>query len=380
MRRFAPCALLLACALSWGAEPEAGSEEHVTSPQGVAGEIMDIAVQHCRRGEAREALAMFHAIREQLDPPPAIRQLIVELEATGCNTQPIAEGATLRLQVGGGYDSNVSQGISARTLLLGSGGDTIELELDPSYRPRAAAFTQATVDYSLVVPRYGVNLQMSLGQRINFGASAFDLRTLSAAAAKEFALPVGTLRAQAEASNIWLGNHPYQHSESGSAQWLYAMPKGAWLVTFQSTAVQYLTQPLQNATVWEFGVLREWQLAPARSVHLRFTAQRDNAHSTRPGGDRLGWQAEAGAVVLAQGWRLRPQLGCSSWNSESVFAPGLLDVRRRNRLRQVYFQAERPVWKDTSVVLEWRARWARDTVSLYKYQQQMVSATLAFQF
>jgi hypothetical protein len=323
---------------------------------------------------------MFHAIREQLDPPPAIRQLILDMEATGCNTPPIAEGATLRLQVGGGWDSNVSQGISARTLTLGSGDATVELPLDPSYRPRSAAFTQATVDYSLVVPRYGVNVQVSLGQRINFGASAFDLRTLSAAAAKEFALPIGTLRTQAEASNIWLGNRPYQHSENAGVQWLYAMPKGAWLATLQSTAVQYITQPLQNATVWELGVLREWQLDPARSVHLRVTAQRDDAHSTRPGGDRLGWQAEAGAVVLVQGWRLRPQVGYSSWNSADVFAPGLLDVRRRNRLRQVYFQAERPVWKDTSLVLEWRGRWARDTVSLYKYQQQIVSATLAFQF
>ena len=378
LRRFAPGVLLLACVLARAAAAEPGEE--ALTQQGVAGEIMDIAVQHCRRGESREALAMFRAIREQLDPPPAILRLIVDLEATGCTSVPITEGASLRLQVGGGWDSNVSQGISARTLVLGSGENTIELTLDPSYRPRSAAFTQASVDYSLLVPRYGVNLQVALGQRVNFGVPDFNLRTLSAAAAKEFRLPVGSLRAQVEASNIWLGNQPFQHSENAGAQWLYMMPRGAWLATLQSTAVQYITQPLQNATVWEAGVLREWRLDPSRSVHVRLAAQRDDAHSARPGGDRLGWQAEAGAVVLTQGWRLRPQVGYSSWDSADVFAPGLIDVRRRNRLRQVYFQAERPVWKDTSLVLEWRARWARDTVSLYKYQQQMVSATLAFQF
>jgi hypothetical protein len=144
--------------------------------------------------------------------------------------------------------------------------------------------------------------------------------------------------------------------------------------------VQYITQPLQNATVWELGLLREWRIDAAHSVHVKLTGQRDDAHSSRPGGDRLGWQAEAGAVVLTQGWRLRPQVGYSSWNSADVFAPGLIDVPRRNRLRQAYFQAERPVWKDTSLVLEWRGRWARDTVSLYKYQQQVVSATLEFRF
>jgi hypothetical protein len=377
--RFATGAILLACAALAHAQAPA-DDEQPPGAQGVAGEIMDIAVAHCRRGDRAEALAMFRAIREQLDPPPALRQLISDLEATGCSTRPIAEGASLRVQAGGGWDSNVSQGISARTLVLGSGENAIELALDPSYRPRASAFMQAAVDYSLVVPRYGFDVQLALAQRVNVSARGFDLRTMSGAAAREFALPVGSLRAQIEAADIWLGNAEYQHSENAGAQWLYATPKGAWLATFQATAVQYVSQPLQNATIWDLGLLREWRLDAARSLHVRAGVQRDDAHSARPGGDRLGWQLEAGAVLLTHGWRLRPQLGYSSWNSADVFAPGLLDVRRRNRLRQLYVQAERPFSADASLVLEWRARWARDTISLYKYQEQMVSATLAYRF
>jgi hypothetical protein len=377
--RLAPGALLLACAIAARAAAGAAGEEPLTQ-QGVEGEIMDLAVAHCRRGDREEALAMFKAIREQLNPPPSILRLITDLEATGCSTRPIAEGATLHAQLGGGWDSNVSQGISARTLVLGSGDNAIELPLDASYRPRPSAFAQAAVDYSLLLPRYGLNLQAALGQRVNFSASSFDLRTLSVAAAKDFALPVGSLRAQAEASDIWLGNVAYQHSENLGAQWLYLMPKGAWLATFQSTAVQYVSQPLQNATIWDLGILREWQLDPARSLHVKFNLQRDDAHSSRPGGDRLGWQLEAGGVLLTHGWRLRPQVGYSWWNSADVFAPGLLDVRRRNRLRQAYVQAERPITADMSLVLEWRGRWAQDTIALYKYQEQLVSATLAFRF
>lgn len=376
MLRIAPLALALAAV----GLAHAASEEESLSQQGVAGEIMDIAVEHCRRGEQREALAMFQSIRDQLAPPPGILQLLKDLEASGCNTRPIAEGASLRLQVGSGYDSNVSQGISARTLVLGTGENTIELQLDPSYQPRAAAFTQASVDYSLALPRVGVNIQMALGQRINFGAKQFDLRTLSAAASKEFTLPMGSLRAQVEASNIWLGNVQYQRSESLALQWLYTLPSGAWLTTFQTSAVQYVTQPLQNASLWELGVLREWRIDATKSVHVQLVAQRDDARNARPGGDRVGFQAQLGGVVLTHGWRLRPQVGYSYWNSSEVFAPGLLDVRRHNRLRQGYLQAERPVWENTSLVLEWRGRWARDTVSLYKYQAQTVSATLAFRF
>lgn len=374
-----PRAATLAFALAVASIAHA-AEEDALSQQGVAGEIMDIAVEHCRRGEQREAFAMFQSIREQLAPPPGILQLLRDLEARGCNSRPLAEGASLRLQVGGGFDSNVSQGISARTLVLGTGENTIELQLDPTYQPRSAAFTQASVDYSLVLPRVGVNVQMALGQRINFGAKQFDLRTLSAAASREFALPWGSVRGQVEASNIWLGNRQYQRSESLAVQWLYTVPKGAWLATVQSTAVQYVTQPLQNATVWEAGVLREWQLDATRSVHLQLVAQRDDAHNARPGGNRVGFQAQLGGVVLAQGWRIRPQIGYSYWNSADVFAPGLLDVRRHNRLRQGYLQAERPVWANTSLVLEWRGRWARDTVSLYKYQAQVISATLSSRF
>ena len=373
-------AALIACAAATHAAT-APTEEHALSAPGVAGEIMDIAVEHCRRGERAEALTMFKAIREQLDPPPAILQLIVDLEANGCNPPMIAtSGASLRLQLGGGWDSNVSQGITARTLVRGSGENTVELPLDASYQPRSSAFVQAAVDYSLVLPQIGTNVQVSLGQRTNTNAPDFDLRTLSVALSKEFQLPVGSLRAQGEAAHVWLGNKRYQNSESFSLQWLNSTAKGAWLAPFSSTAVQYITQPLQNATIWDLGVLREWQLAPTRSVHVSLSVQRDDAHSMRPGGDRFGFQAQAGAVVLTHGWRVRPQVGYSWWNSSDVFAEGLLDVKRRNRLRQVSLQAERPIWDNLSLVVEWRGRWARDTIALYRYQAQVVSATLAYRF
>lgn len=357
-----------------------GPEEHAVSAEAVAGEIMDIAVEHCRNGDRAQAMAMFQAIRRQLDPPPAILQLILDLEATGCNSVPLASGPSLRLQASGGWDSNVSQGISARTLVLGSGDNSIELELDPSYRPHSSPFAQVSVDYSLVLPRYGTSLQIALGQRKNFDASQFDLRSFSTAAAKELATSWGTLRGQVEASKVWLGERSYQYSENVALQWIRRTRSGAWLGTLNTTAVQYLTQPLQNATLWELGVLREWPIDASKSVNFGFALQRDDAHADRPGGDRKGFQVQAGAIVLAHGWRVHPQLMYTSWDSASVFAPGLLDVRRHNRLWQGMLSAERPIAANTTLLLEWRGRWARDTVVLYKYQAQTVSATLAFRF
>jgi hypothetical protein len=378
MRRLLSAATLAACAAA--AHAQDAAEEHALSAQGVAGEIMDIAVEHCRRGERKEALAMFDAIRAQLDPPPAILQLILDLEASGCDKPAIASNAAMRVQVSGGWDSNVSQGITSRTLVLGSGENSIELELDPSYRPRASTFVQVSSDYSLVLPRYGVSVQVALGQRSNFQASQFNLRSFSAAAAKEFDVGFGVLRGQVEASQVWLGERSYQHSESFAMQWIRELPAGAWLGTFSSTAVQYLTQPLQNATLHDLGLLREWRIDATKSFNLGLSAQSDHAHSTRPGGDRLGYQVQGGAVVLVGPWRLRPEVSYASWDSRELFAPGLIDVKRHNRLRQAALLAEKPLGPNTTLALEWRGRWAYDTVVLYKYQEQMLSATLALRF
>jgi hypothetical protein len=378
-RAFAFAAVLASvCAGAFAAAPS--SEEEALSHQGVAGEIMDIAVEQCRQGNREQAMAMFEAIRAQLEPPPAIDRLIRELQATGCATVPLAQSGGLRLQVGGGWDSNVSQGITARTLVLGSGGNAIELELSPNYLPRSSTFTQTSVDYSVALPRYGATVQLALGQRLNLQAHDFDLRTFSAATAREWSLPLGSVRGQLEATEVWLGNRDYQRSGSATVQWLYAMPTGAWLATGTATAVRYVTQPSQNATVFELGLLREWRIDARKSVHASLTAQVDNAHGARPGGDRLGFQAQVGGVVLAEGWRIRPQVGYSSWDSEDVFAPALLDVKRRNRLWQGWVQAERPLNMSTSLLLEWRGRWARDTIALYRYQARVLSATLSFRF
>jgi len=358
-----------------------GSDQEALSPAGIAGEIMDRAVEHCRRGESAQAMSMFGAMRAQLDPPPAILRLIDDLQATGCQRQSIAAtGAALRLQLGSGWDSNVSQGISARSLVLGSGDNLLELELDDSYRPRSSAFVQAALDYTLSLPAYGLDLQAGLAQRKNTRERAFDLTIVSAAASREFKLKESALRAQLELSEVWLANRHYQRSQTIGAQWLLPTQRGAWLANLNATSVSYLTQAAQNAWQWEAGLLREQRLSASQSVHAGISLQLDDASGARPGGDRKGFQAQVGAVVLADGWRFKPQLSYTYWNSAELFAPGLLDVNRRHRLSQAVFQAEKPMGAQTSLVLEWRGRWARDTVSLYRYQAQGVSATLSHRF
>lgn len=320
-------------------------------------------------------------MRAQLDPPPAILRLIQDLEATGCRQRHVAaQQGGLRVQLGAGWDNNVSQGITANTLVIGSGANAIELALDESYRPRSSAFVQAAVDYTLVLPASGLNLQGSLGHRKNTREPAFDLSTASAAVSREFKIRDSIVRAEFDVAEIWLGPRHYQRTRGGSLRWLWATPAGTWLATANVLKVDYLTQPAQNALQHELGLLLERRLSPATTVSGGVALQHDKANDGRPGGDRQGFQVQAGALFLASGWRFRPQVSYSRWSSEDVFAPGLIDVRRRNALTQAVFQAEKPLSPRSSLVLEWRGRWARDTVVLYGYTAQAFTTTLVHRF
>lgn len=358
-------------------QPDVDAES--ASPTGVAGEILDTAIEHCRNGEGAEALALFRAMRDQLDPPPAILRLIQDLEATGC-IQPQIASSGFRLQLGGGWDSNVTQGISARTLVVGSGANAIELELDQSYRPRSSPFAQVALDYSLVLPASGLNLQASAGHRKNTRASAFDLSTASVGGSRDFKVRESIVRAQLELAEAWLGQRDYQRTVGAGLQWLRATALGSWLGSLTAIRVDYLTQPSQNALQTEAGLLLERRLSAVTSAYGGFSLQHDQATNVRPGGDRQGFQVQVGATILASGWRFRPQLSYTQWASADVFAAGLLDVRRRNRLSQAVFQAEKPLSPRSSLVLEWRGRWAQDTVALYRYNAQTLTATLIRRF
>jgi hypothetical protein len=284
------------------------------------------------------------------------------------------------MQLGTGWDSNVSQGISARNLVIGSGENLLDLQLDESYRPRSSAFVQGSVDWGILLEKSGINLQAGLAHRKNLSASEFDVSALSGAISKEFTLTGSALRTQLELSEVWLGSRHYQRSQAAGVQWLVPQRRGAWLASLNASAVQYLTQPAQNAMQLEAGILREQRLNAAQSVYAGLSLQWDNATRSRPGGDRNGYQVQIGAVVAHEQWRFKPQATYTSWRSKDLFAPGLLDVRRHNELLQLMLQAEHAITPKTSLILEWRGRWARDPIPLYRYQAQSLSAALAHRF
>ncbi len=373
-------ALLFAVAAPATAQSDDSHENEALTATGIAGEILDTAVEHCRRGEREQALSMFKAIRDQLDPPPGIQRVLTSLEATGCHPSLLTEVRGLRVQIGTGWDSNVSQGITARSLSLGTAGNTVEFELDSSYRPRSSGFVQGAVDYSLPLPWAGLQARVSLAHRHNHTEPAFDLSTASGALSREFKLGDSALRTQIEHTQVRLGSKNFQRTEGAGLQWLGSRPEGAWLAHVLATKVDYLTQPTQNARQYEAGLLLEKRVSTATSLYGSMALQYDHAVGMRAGGDRKGVQLRAGALVLAYGWQWRPQVVHTRWESADLFAPGLIDLRRNNRLNHLVLQAEKPISQQTSLLFEWNGRWASDTIPLYRYKAHTITATLAYRF
>jgi len=234
----------------------------------------------------------------------------------------------------------------------------------------------------LSIPDLGMDVRAALGHRKNFSAPAFDLTTSSLWAARDFPagrLP-GVVRLQGDMSEVWLGSQHYQRNQTASAQWIQTNEAGAWVGTLSVSGLHYLKQRSQSSVVWELGVTRELRVAAGRFVSAGVSLQKDDATGQRPGGDRNGFQVELGGLAAVEGWRVRPQVAYTRWLSQDIFAPGLLEVRRRNHLVQASVVAERPLTAQTSLVLEWRGRWSHDNIALYTYRAQSLNAALAARF
>ena len=134
-------------------------------PLAIEGEIVQLAIDQCQRGDAAQALATFNAVKQQLDLSPALLSLIQKYEGTGCPLPVTPPSVRWGLQLGGGYDNNVNQGIVARSLVLGSGPGSIDLELSDIFKPQASNFVVAgvavDVDLSKFFDRVNHDLLMS---------------------------------------------------------------------------------------------------------------------------------------------------------------------------------------------------------------------------
>lgn len=338
-----------------------------------------MAVEHCQRGQFEQAQALFSAILEQLDPPETIRTLILQLEESGCpNESAYAKSWDLKMSTG--YDSNVSQGIRASTLVLGPVDAPIELVLGDSYKPQPSSYAELTVGRNWE-SNDGWIFQAKLGgrQHFNKNASPYDLVSANATVKSSFPFASRTIEWTADATDLWLGGKHYQTALALAAQAPVIAGETAWNYSATTQYVGYHTQPQQNSAQYQLGISRQIRSLEGTAV-LGVARIWDSALGQRAGGDRAGFALHAAGQMRVMSWLLTGRTVLTRWSTHDPFLPGLVNDRRRNILRQLSIQATYPLEMNQAMQVDLQARKSGDTVGLYAYRGYTASISWVARF
>ena len=337
----------------------------------IEADIVNMALEYCRIGDAIQAQALFNAIKAQLNLADPMREIIRSLQASGCAGASVPPPVRWSVQFGGGYDNNVNQGILSRSLIMGSGLGSIELELGDAYRPKASAFVVGGLDASFRVGSFAVG-QVAVQHRDNFSVPELNMTSAVASAITPFSVIGRPGRIQFDLGETWLGGSNYQKAGSAGVQWLFMGNGQPWLASLATLRTNYVNLPNQDNQLTELGIWREKHVAPTLGLFGGLSALYDRAINRRPGGDRSGWRFQLGGTTVMADWLIQPRLNVLRWESQDLFSPGLIDVKRRYQLAVFDIQLVRPIAEKQQIILEWRASNAQDVVPLFTYRAQSV--------
>ena len=368
-------AWLVTGALGRAAElPEIPSEVFVP----IAEEVLDAAIEHCRRGQKVQASVLFVAIRDQLDPPQPVRELIQALEQEGCKGSSSTRGYW-ELRAAAGYDDNVTQGIRGSSLTLGTAAYSVELAVDDNYRPISSSFFEMAVGRSWqVADRF--TLQVKAGGRQYPKVRSYDLANVNATLKNRFTALGRPTDWMAEWTELWMGGRRYHTAWAMAAQAPVLPDVPHWNYAAVAQKVDYHTQPQQNAVQFQFGLNRQLHPGPGKAFLMGVMGIWDHAQGQRAGGGRVGANLHAIAQIRLQPWLLTGRMSVTHWATRKDFLPGLVDARRRNTLLQANAQAEYPLSANQTLQLDFQIRDSRDTIALYAYRSYSLGVSWMARF
>lgn len=358
-----------------------------TSPTGpgisepVAEEILDTAISHCKHGEFIPAITLLRALQAQLDPPPAVRQLIASLIAGGCEAQ-WTPPSHWELRTALGHDNNINQGISQTTLTVGGALAPQELLLDGSYRPLAARYAEVTVSYRQPITPGGSNLQVTAGTR-NHGApnaSPYDLTYIGTTVTDTIPVRNQTVDVLGEITQLWLGGQRYHTALAATAQTTFLPQWPGVKILASVKALRYPTQPQQSANQVHIGLTQPLHTGPRHNFMLGTTGMSDHALGQRAGGHRTGANLYALGTARLQPWHVVVRMDIAHWRSRQYFFPGLIDQERRNRLMHFTLKAEYPLTPRQDIQLELQTRRSNDNIALYTYKSTHMGVSWVARF
>jgi hypothetical protein len=347
---------------------------------GFAEELIDLMLMHCQAGDQAQANAIGQAIREQLDPPPFIIQLLDQINPNGCQS-PAAQRAEPHTEVtlAIGYDDNSNQGIGISSITLGNSLQPITFQLDGSYRPIASSHLTATATRQTQTAS-GWRLHATAGLRHLNQYSTLDTIGLHLGA-RQTLKPLGIPSSvQLGWSESWMGGSRYQQapyiewqSKLGANATNTAAPD-SWQI---NGLIQRFSHPglsTQNAISTRLGISRQYRPTPSSRLTLGAALVHDQALNQRAGGNRQGQQLNANVQHFLGQAQLQAQWSQTRWDSAQAFSPGLIDQTRSNQTTQLSLGYHRPQGHGVRLYIEYQHRSAHDNIPLYTYRSNALVA------
>jgi hypothetical protein len=351
-------------------EARAAFKEVIDQREEHAGAWLDLAIVQCGMGLSEEAENQFRHILERFDPPPAIRELIRQLRARGCQRQTTPERlSSHRFELSRGHDSNVNQG-AANPFSLGG------LPLAPEFFPRGDDFTQMGLESTTLFTRHGVMLYARLQARRHDHLSRYDL-TSGIAAVEQVLRPWSwETRLGVTLGATQLGGHLYQKQAGVYAQisppWP-ALPAG-WRYSLVSDLSRVRYPTLEN---FDTKISKHQFVLSFQNEKTRLTgsvgALRDFGKTARPGGDKEGWTASL-SWRQALGKRFAGEVSWArqDWRGRQIYFSGLLDTNVRRDQHTTLWRAAliHSLNARHSLTLEFRDLDNRENIGLFSYRDR----------
>jgi hypothetical protein len=344
-----------------------------------AGAWLELALLQCALGHADEAERLFKAIEQRFEPPPGIVEVITRTRAAGCDAWQAHSQASL--VAARGIDQNVNQGASNPSYTVVQEGKPAEVLLTEEFLPHHDQYSVAGAEYRRDLTPNGTAGFVQLQARRNDHLHQYDSASLFGGVDSTWRFGRWTLGATATLGAVRFGGQLFQRQAQLQARVgpPLALPfKAQFQLLGGVTRVRYLTLTSFDSTTAEL----KGQLLVRGAGSLGSASagvQEDHASGARPGGDRHGWVVSLlGRTALRP--RLNGELGYThqGWNSVEAYAPGLIDVARRQRTQVTRAALSWTLDRNSSLQLE--GRWIRngENISIFQYNNRLLQ--LAWQW
>lgn len=345
-----------------------------------AGAWLDLAMLNCRIGNEAATEQLLNLVEERFKPNPQIRLIISQIQNTDCagyarlsEEVKLTQQGVLRAEVGLGIDDNVNQGLNNSSFFFNQGSNLIELQVAPSFRPRADEFLQADFIYQ------NLGLSAHLQMRQNFTEDEFDVLSGFVGYQTKPYLPGLNVQLGAVAGALTLGGNLYQTTYQVNTHitptTLQSQNFGTRLITAASR-VNYPSLGGADAELFDLALENIWGQRDY-SVATRVDYTFDNATKNRAGGNRnsLGYNLELlkpldNNIDIRLGYGKRHTLG------EDMFSPGFFNMRRSQVRTSYNLTVTKALGKATALKLQVRKVLNRENIELFEYDNTVVRLSL----